>query len=241
MKHGPILVAFLLFVSTASNVFAQRKNQIEFYGGAAFPLSPEDFKEYTKVGLSGNAQYVIFPSPRFGVTFNVGYERFSTDNEKFVDAFSTTFTGQSASYWASQTFVTPGGQIRINPSADISASLIRVGGGIRPYLTAPEANTQFFLLGQANYNIINNNYSATDLPYAFDSNTSFLQWATFDDKQWEQTIGENDDKVFGFGLGGGVEIPAGESFNLVLQGLFNIILTDNESTSFVGVTAGLVF
>jgi hypothetical protein len=234
-----MLAAVLLLA--ANGLLAQRKNQIEFYAGAAFPLSPDDFKEYTKVGLSGNAQYVIFPSPRLGITFNIGYERFSVDNEKFTEAFSMQKTGQSASFWASQVFTTPTGPVRINPSSDISASLIRFGGGIRPYLTAPEAGTQIFLLGQVSYNLINNNYSATDLPYEYNPATAFLKWATFDDKAWEQTIGENDEKVAGFGLGGGLEIPAGESFNIVLQGLFNIISTKGQSTSFVGVTAGLVF
>jgi len=238
MKRSVFLLAVFL---TVSSLWAQRKNQIEFYAGAAFPLSPDLFKEYTKVGVSGNTQYVIFPSPRLGITFNVGYERFSTDNKKFVEAFSASTTGQPASFWAQQTFTTPTGPVRLNPSAEISSNLIRLGGGIRPYLTAPEASTQIFLLGHASYNLITNDFNSTDLPYAYDANTNFLQWATFDDKTWEQTIGENDEKVFGFGLGAGLEIPAGTSFNLVLQGLFNIISTADESTSFMGVTAGVVF
>ncbi len=242
MKIAKSFLLVILLFTTANNVVAQRRSQIEFYAGAAFPLSPDDFKEYTNVGLSGNAQYVIFPSPRFGITFNVGYESFSTNNEKFVEAFSENQTGQKASFWASQVFTAPGGgTLRINPSADIKSHAIRFGGGIRPYLTAPEANTQIFLLGQVNYNIITNDFNATELPYAYDPDTNFLQWATFDDDDWEKTIGENDDKVFGFGFGGGLEIPAGASFNLVLQGLFNVISTEGESTSFVGVTAGLVF
>lgn len=230
----------MLFLGTNA-LFAQRKNQIEFYAGAAFPLSPDDFKEYTKVGLSGNAQYVIFPSPRLGITLNIGYESFSVDNAKFTNAVSMQLTGQPASYWAGLNLTTPTGTVRINPSSDISARLIRFGGGIRPYLTVPEASTQIFLLGQVNYNLINNKYSATDLPYAYDPATTILKWATFDDNTWEQTIGENDENVMGFGFGGGFEIPAGESFNIVLQGLFNIISTKGQSTSFVGVTAGLVF
>lgn len=235
-----VLVVILLPV-LAGSVWAQRKSQIEFYAGSAFPLSPKDFKEYTRVGLSGNAQYVIFPSPRLGITFNAGYERFSVDNAKFTDAFSASQTGQPASFWAQQVFTTPTGTVRINPSSDISSTLIRFGGGVRPYLTAPEASTQIFLLGQVSYNLINNNYDVTDLPYAYDVSTNFLQWASFDDDTWESTIGENDENVVGFGFGGGLEIPAGSSFNIVLQGLFNVISTKGESSSFVGVTAGLVF
>jgi hypothetical protein len=241
MKTVKSWMMITVLLLAAGNLTAQRKSQIEFYAGAAFPLSPDDFKEYTKVGLSGNAQYVIFLSPRLGITFNVGYESFSTNNKQFVESFSQNRTGQPARFWARQVFTTPTGTVRINPSADISAHLIKFGGGLRPYLTPPEATTQIFLLGQANYNLINNNYQATDLPYAYDPNTGFLQWATFNDGDWERNIGENDENVFGFGLGGGFEIPAGNSFNLVLQGLFNLISTKNESTSFVGVTAGLVF
>jgi hypothetical protein len=241
MRSAKQWLWLIALFAVVGNGWAQRKSQIEFYAGSAFPLSPDDFKEYTKVGVSGNAQYVIFPSPRLGITINVGYERFSVDNDKFTNALSSQLTGQPASYWASQVFTTPTGAVRINPSSDISASLIRFGGGLRPYLTAPEASTQIFLLGQVNYNLINNNYSVTDLPYAYDPTTNFLQWASFDDKTWEDTIGENDENVVGFGLGGGLEIPAGSSFNIVLQGLFNIISTKDESTSFVGVTAGLVF
>jgi hypothetical protein len=242
MRSAKQLLWLIALFAVVGNGWAQRKSQIEFYAGSAFPLSPDDFKEYTKVGVSGNAQYVIFPSPRLGITLNVGYERFAVDNDKFTNALSTQLTGQSASYWASRVYTLPtGGTVRINPSSDISSSLIRFGGGVRPYLTAPEASTQIFLLGQVNYNLISNNYSVTELPAAYDEATDFLQWVTIDDKAWEDTIGENDENVVGFGLGGGLEIPAGTSFNIVLQGLFNIISTKDESTSFVGVTAGLVF
>jgi hypothetical protein len=52
--------------------------------------------------------------------------------------------------------------------------------------------------------------------------------------------------------GAGLELPAGESLNIILQGLFRFIFTESETdpdtgesvggtTSFVGVTAGIVF
>lgn len=155
VRFGLVLAVLLL---SASTVLAQsRRNQIEFYGGAAFPLSPEDFKDYTKVGLSGNAQYVIFPSPRFGITFNLGYESFSTDNDKFTEALSKNLTGFTASDWLDAGF-----NIDPRPSAEVKSYVARLGAGVRPYLTPPESNTQFFLLGQANYNIITNEYTARD-------------------------------------------------------------------------------
>jgi len=234
MKPSKLLITLLALGVFASLAFGQRRNQIEFYGGAAFPLAPETFKDYTKVGLSGNAQYVLFPSPRLGITFNVGYEAFSTDDEKFTDALSTEFTGQTASYWVGQGF-------GLSPSATVKSNLLRIGAGVRPYLTDPEANTQFFLLGQVNFNLIKNDFSAKEIPYQYDAVNDQLFFLTFNDEEYEQNVEENDDNVVGIGAGAGVEIPAGSSFNIVLQGLFNILFTADESTSFVGVTAGVVF
>lgn len=233
MRSAKQLLWLFALLAIVSNGWAQRKNQIEVYGGAAFPLSPKEFKDYTKVGLSGNFQYVLFPSPNFGVTFNVGYEFFSVDNDKFVDAFSEQLTGYTATYWKQNGF-------NINPSADIKSNVIRFGGGIRPYLTKPESNTQFFLLGQANFNIIQNDFNVTQLPIEYDPLSNQLFFITGKDADFEK-IEENDENRMGFGLGAGVELPAGTSLNLVLQGLFNIVLTKDQSTSFVGVTAGLVF
>ena len=234
MKITKMVVLGVALLAMVSSAYAQRNSQIEFYGGVAFPMAPDFFKDYTKVGLSGNLQYVIFPSPRLGITFNVGYERFSTDNDKFVNAFSETFTGQTADFWIDDGF-------DINPSADITASAIKFGVGVRPYLTTPEASTQFFLLGQVNYNLISNDWNVTQLPTAYNPLTDVLTVLTADDGELEDAFDDNDEKKIGFAGGAGLEIPAGSSFNIVLQGLFNVILTEDESTSFIGVTAGLVF
>ncbi|MDZ7266511.1 MAG: hypothetical protein ONB48_03445 [candidate division KSB1 bacterium] len=238
MKILKLILFVLLAAGAVSMVGAQnRRSQIEFYGGAAFPMSPDDFKDYAKVGLSGNAQYVIFPSPRLGVTFNAGYEFFSTDNAKFTDALSKELTGLTPQEWLDAGF-----NISPRPSAEIRSTLLRLGAGVRPYLTAPEAATQFFLLGQGSFNVINNDYKATNLPVSYDDLTGQLTVFSFDDKQFEELAQEdNDEQVFGVGVGAGFEMPAGSSFNLVVQGLFNILFTKDESTSFVGVTAGLVF
>jgi len=233
MRMAKFFMLMAVLFLGANDLLAQRKNQIEVYAGAAFPLSPKEFKDYTKVGLSGNFQYVLFPSPNFGITFNVGYEFFSVDNAKFVDAFSEQLTGQTATFWVQNGF-------NINPSADIKSNVIRFGAGVRPYLTKPEANTQFFLLGQANFNIIQNDFNVTQLPIEYDPLNNQLFFITGKDADFEK-IEENDENKAGFGLGAGVEIPAGASLNLVLQGLFNIVLTEDKSTSFVGVTAGVVF
>lgn len=232
MRYLKFVILMMVLLLIASNVFGQgRLKQFELYAGAAFPLSPDSFKDYTKVGLSANAQYVLFPSPRFGITFNVGFERFTVDEEKFVEEFSREATGETATFWTAS--------FDINPGADISANLIRIGGGIRPYLTDPASSMQFFLLGQVNYNIIMNDFNVTDLPVDFVNDQLFV--VTVNDEEFEEQVEENDENKIGVGGGAGVEIPVGGTTNLIFQGLFNVIFTEDDPTTFVGVTAGIVF
>lgn len=198
------IVALLLLVAVGST-FAQGRNaQLELYGGLALPLSPDDFKDYFKNGLSLHGQYVLFPSPRFGVSIGAAYERFSFDEEALLtdleDAYGVDLSGVSIKG---------------------SASIVEFGVGFRPYLTAPEANTQFFLFGMGTYNLLKTEWTLE----AFGESLS-------DDV---------DDKKFGIAGGAGLEIPAGETLNIILQGLFRSVFTEGESTSFVGLTAGLVF
>lgn len=236
MKRALIALSVLLFAASTSGLNAQlsRRPQFEFYGGLALPMAPEGFKEYMQMGLSGNVQYVIFPSPRFGITVNLGYESFITDNDRFTNFLSTSLTGYDADYWINQGY-------DIDPSAEISAAAIRFGGGVRPYITPPESNMQFFLLAQANYNLLNYKFTAADLPAAYDYTASELWVYNFDDNSYEETFGENDENVVGFGFGAGIEIPAGNTYNIVIQALYSVLNTSEESTSFLTLTAGLVF
>jgi hypothetical protein len=215
------LMAVLLAVVSSSDVFAQGRNsQIELYGGAAFAMKPDEFKDYFKMGLSLNGQYVMFPSPNLGISFGVGFERFTVDEEKFLGDITFGFLDdiQNAGF---------------DPSASLSAQTIKIAVGLRPYLTQPEAPTQFFLFGQASYNFLKAKFEATDVPVGIDQNTGNLLIGDLEE--------ESDDNKFGVGAGAGLELPAGSSMNLIFQGLFNIIFTDEENTSFIGVTAGLVF
>lgn len=107
-----------------------------------------------------------------------------------------------------------------------TASLMEVGIGLRPYFSAPEATTQVFLLGMATYNAIS---TEATISYAGYKQTS-----------------KDDVSKFGVALGGGFEVPAGEKFNIIIQGLTRFIFTSKEgdqggTTSFIGVTMGLVF
>ncbi len=123
-----------------------RQPQIEVFGGLAVPLSPKEFSDYYKVGLSLHGQYVIFPSPRLGLSFALAYEGFSFDGDKFMQDIqnSDPFTDYSGF------------------GVDGSASIVEFGIGVRPYLTSPEANMQVFLYGMVTYNILD---TKADLSY----------------------------------------------------------------------------
>lgn len=196
----------LVLVSQSSNLFAQSRNsQIELYGGIAFPTKPDEFKDYFKNGLSLHGQFVTFPSPQFGISFGAAYERFSFDDEAFLTALEEQLVGVDLT----------------DVTIDGSASVIEFGVGLRPYLTPPEASTQFFLFGMGTYNLLKSEIKIT----ASGRSDSF----------------DGDENKFGIAAGAGLELPAGESMNIIVQGLYRLIFTDDESTSFVGVTAGLVF
>ncbi len=202
-----LLLAFGLSVSG----FAQMPNisrqpQIEVFAGFAVPLSPKDFSDYYKVGISLHGQYVMFPSPKLGISFAAAYEGFSFDGDKFLQDLqaSDPLTDYSG------------------VGVDGSASVIELGVGLRPYLTSPEANTQMFLYGMLTYNILK---TKADLSY---NGRNFYS-------------GEDTEKKFGVALGPGVEIPINDTMNLIGQGVFRYIFTNDEGTSFLGITTGLVF
>jgi len=238
MRFTKIAVLMLVIFMVGGNLFAQGRNpQIELYGGVAFPLSPDAFKDVFKMGLSLNAQYVLFPSPSIGIPVFVGYERFTVDADAIGDEFKA----------AIQAGLAGSGLDLVSADLDVegSASTVKFGIGIRPYLTKPEASTQIFLFGTGTYNILNEKekFNSATLTIRDQFGNQQTGRVTAEDLQNEgaETEFKADDNKFGLAGGIGFEIPAGESLNLIIQGLFNVIMTENESTSFVGVTAGLVF
>lgn len=86
MKLFKLVAVFVLLLVIAGSAFAQKRlNQIEIFLGGAVPLAPESFKDAFQVGGSLHGQYVIFPSPRFGISFGLAFEGFTT-KEEFGDA-----------------------------------------------------------------------------------------------------------------------------------------------------------
>jgi len=243
MKRMVLATLVVTLLLTANNLFAQGRNsQMELYGGVGIPLGPEGFKDFYKLGLSLNAQYVFFASPSLGIPIFVGYERFTVDSDAIGEASAGDLVGLEL--FDSQGNVI--GQVvdgRID--ADGSASTIKFGIGLRPYLTQPEAPTQFFLFGTATFNLLKQKSEITGGSYTgsdFSGNEQIFD-LTEDDiiSIYGGTESKVDDEKFGLAGGAGIEIPAGSSLNLIIQGLFNIIFTEDEKTTFLGVTAGLVF
>ncbi|MCP4584135.1 MAG: hypothetical protein GY839_21190 [candidate division Zixibacteria bacterium] len=103
---------------------------------------------------------------------------------------------------------------------DGNSGILELGVGVRPYLTPATANSQIFLFGMGTYNALKNE-------------------VTVSDGDTEETIEGNESKM-GAALGAGIELPAG-NMNVIIQGLYRFIFTEGETTSFVGVTGGIVF
>ncbi len=201
LRQSLILIA-ILFLSTAQISAQGRKSQWELFGGAAFPLSPQEFKDWYKVGGSIHGQYVAFPSPTVGITFGMAVEGFAVDEDAFLDDFGITSS---------------------DASIDAELSITELGIGIRPYLTSAEASSQIFLFGMGTYNVLNAKATVKDVFSGYSSTS------------------EAEEKAWGLAAGAGMEIPAGDRFNIILQGLVRFIFTEEENTNFVGVTAGLAF
>ena len=200
-----LLVLFLINPLAAQN----RSPQIELFGGAAFPLSPDGFKDYYKVGGSIHGQYVIFPSPNMGISFGAAFESFAVDEDAILAG-----TGLTSN----------------DVTIDASANIGEFGVGVRPYLTPVTASNQIYLFGMATFNVVNAKSSVT--------------YTDFFGNEVTDEFDESENK-FGVAAGGGLEFPAGSSFNSLLQGLVRFIFTSDEfaggTLSFVGVTAGVAF
>jgi hypothetical protein len=211
MKRFHVCIMALVLLLMANQIWAQtRKSQVELFGGAAFPLAPTDFKDFYKIGGSLHGQYVIFPSPTVGVSFGAAVEGFTVDQDAILNYFGLQGSGVTV---------------------DGSASVVELGVGVRPYLTKPEANTQFFVFGMGTFNFLHEEFKAT---FAGQSNTV-----------------KSDANKAGLAAGAGFELPAGEKLNIIVQGLARFIFNKKETDaygnetggtiSFIGVTAGVVF
>ncbi len=104
---------------------------------------------------------------------------------------------------------------------EANASIFELGVGLRPYLTPPTATTQFFLFGMGTYNALSEEATITYLGQTFTAKA--------------------DGNNIGLAAGAGLELPAGEKLNIIIQGLTRFIFTEGSTTSFLGVTLGVVF
>ena len=214
MKFSKLFVVVLILLLGVGNAFSQvRSSQIELYGGVAMPMGPDYFKDWFKMGYSVHGQYVMFPSPKLGISFGVGYEPFSVDEDKFTE----DATGYSKSDLE---------DMGIDFELDMSLSILELCVGVRPYLSAPEATTQLFVFGMATYNMMK--FKAD-----FTMSDDYGNYYEYSDS--------GDENKTGLAIGGGLEMPLGETTNLIFQGLYRFIFTEDETTSFLGITAGVIF
>lgn len=202
-----VLLILALFVLSGQALAQARRGQVELFAGGAIPLAPEGFKDYFKVGYSLHGQYVMFPSERLGISFGAAYELFSFNGDKFIEDLGYK---EYSDY------------IDVTGNADI----VELALGLRPYLTAPAANTQFFLLGQATFNMLGSEMTAeVNIPGYYSAKETH----------------KDDENKFGIAVGAGFETPFSSTMNLIIQGLYRYIFTEDEATTFVGITAGIVF
>ena len=251
-----IIISFILtiyFICQSSFAQLSRRNQKEIYAGLAAPQNPDNFKEFWKVGFSLNFQYVFFPSYRIGVPISLGLETFTVDKTAISNSFRDLLVGFR--------FI----DNTLNPVAEItdasvqtegSAGDLKFGIGIRPYLTSPTSSLQFFLFGNFTFNVISLKREFKEASVTIlDVNSGVLTDGTVTSEELRTdgfpTKFEESDGKFGMGLGFGFEMPASGSFNLIFQGVANIIFADyqefrgeegkEEYLSFFGLTVGMAF
>jgi len=104
-------------------------------------------------------------------------------------------------------------------SVEGSASNIELSVGIRPYLTPADASTQMFLFGMGTFNFL--------------KTESEIEYMGYKDKM------DADESKMGLGAGAGLEMPLNDNMNLIIQGVFRFIFTEEDMTSFIGITAGI--
>lgn len=127
LKPGFIIIVLLL---SATNSLAQkRNNQWEIFLGGAIPLGPEEIKDSFQVGGSFHVQYVMFLSPRIGLSLGLAGEGFTVKQE--IQDFGVD------------------GELTVG----------ELGVGLRPYITPLEANIQIYLFGVGTYNVIKATFS----------------------------------------------------------------------------------
>ncbi len=230
------LILITLVVLSVVPLKAQltRSNQTEIYFGLGFPMQPEVFKEYYNTGLSLNVQHVIFLTPRIGIPVFGGYEIFTVNTDAIASDFRDILVG-TVLY---DDFGNPIGQITdASLSASGSASMLKLGVGLRPYITPPTASLQIFLFGNVSYNVLRTTYKDEGGSVTIEDVFGNVLEVPI---EGSDPVTDSENRL-GVAGGAGIEMPFGENFNLIFQGLYHVIFTEDENTAFIGLTAGLIF
>ncbi|MFQ5606152.1 MAG: hypothetical protein ACE5HS_23010, partial [bacterium] len=130
MRYFKFSIMLILVILMAGGVFAQQRNsQWEIFLGGAVPTGPEEIKDSFEVGGSFHLQYVMFLTPRLGLSFGLAGEGFKVKQE-IEDA-----------------------------GIDGELTVGELGIGLRPYLTGLDANIQIYLFGMGTYNVVKATFS----------------------------------------------------------------------------------
>lgn len=163
MKLSKLFIIALIVTIAVGNAFSQtRQSQLELYGGIAFPMAPEGFKDSFNMGYSIHGQYVMFPSPKLGISFGLAFEPFSVNKDEMGDYVDNA-----------------------------SFNVFELGVGVRPYLSSPEANTQLFVFGMATYNIMKMSVEGSYEYYDYYTSTWYTEEydESFDENKFGIAVG----------------------------------------------------
>lgn len=150
-----LFVQIVGFPIVAGSVHAAR---FEVGATMAILLSPEAITTYHKMGGGAEIDCVCFPTPHWGVSVGLSYERLTFDADGFADDFRANMPD--------------GGPDEL--SINGSASLYEISGGLRRYLFASNAGTRVFICGQGLYSYLPIRYETayTDGSFHYEGTTT---------------------------------------------------------------------
>ena len=216
MKYRLLCLIILITLISLTSAYPQedRRGQIELRGGVALPMAPNYFSKWYSMAYSIHGQYVLFLTQQLGISIGVAYEPFVLNEDGFIEEW----TGYKQIDWARQGY---------DLNLDVHLNIFEISLGVRPYLTQPDENFQLFVFGMGTYNIIN-----SDVGYTLSDGVD--------------TVSENFDSSeerFGIAVGGGMEMPVGDTLNFIFQAVYRFIfvdkLTNGDTVNFLGLSAGI--
>jgi opacity protein-like surface antigen len=215
-----ILLSVLTVVLLAAGAFArpgEKRFMISAGGGVAWPLSPSAFKDAWKLaslGVGGGVGYSI--TPYFAVTASLDYNKFAFDEDGLLKAAGVDELISLAR--------SAGIAISIDvEGADVSILAVSANGkaSIKSTSVSP-----YFLAGVGYFNI-----SVSDVKVTVSAPSLGLSESA--------TAGFSSESAFFLTGGLGLDIHAGESVDVFLQGTVGLGLTEGDAALYLPARAGV--